>query len=104
MNRQDEFYVFAVQGTQIDVDRIELTFVDLAPLTERSHRAVPDLILEPEDHVAVVGLIQTTDLCLEPVTGLDPEGWIFATDPAIIYSFWMGQETVSLRFAVLHLR
>ena len=57
MDRQDELHVFTVQGAEIDVDRVELTFVDLTPLTERSHRAVPDLVLEPEDHVAVVGLI-----------------------------------------------
>ncbi len=57
MDRQDELYIFAMQGAQVDVDRIGLTFIGLTPLTKRSHRAVADLILEPEDHVAIVGLM-----------------------------------------------
>ena len=88
---------------QFDVDVIGLTFLDLTPLTDRFHRAISDLILEAEDHIAIVGLVQTTDLCLESIAGLDLESRIFATDQTIVFSLRMGEQAVSRRFAILHL-
>ena len=103
-HRQDELYSFAVQRAQIDVDGIELTFIHFAPLPERFHGTVPDLILETENHVAVVGFVQTANRCLEAVTGLDSECRVLAADHAIIASFRIGQQRISLCFAILQPR
>jgi len=100
-HRQDELYLFAVQRAQVNVDGIELTFIDFAPLPERSHGTIPDLILEPKDHIAVVGFVQTANRCLEPVSGLNSESRVFTADQAIIASFRVGQQAISLCSAIL---
>ena len=42
--RIKKFYPLSAQGTQVDVDGIELAFIDLAPLSKGPHLTIPDLI------------------------------------------------------------
>ena len=100
-DRQDEFDVFSAQRTQVDADRIVLTFVNFMPLTKRPNRAVSDLILETINDVAVVGLVEAADQCLEAVARFDFDGREFSADQTIVGLFRIGQQPISLRRAIL---
>src|SRR5512133_588582 len=89
-NRKDKFDFFPAQRTQIDVDRIKLTLIHLAPLTKRPDAAAPNLILETENDVTIVGFILATDQRLEAVPRLDLDGFICAADETIAAFFREG--------------
>src|SRR5512134_1441111 len=100
-DRENELHSFSIQRAQVNGDRIELALIDFAPLPKRFHGVIPDLILEAEDHIAVVGFVQTPNRGLEPVAGLNPKGGILTADQAVIASFRVGQQAISLCSAIL---
>jgi hypothetical protein len=102
-DRQNEFDLFAIQRTEIDIHGIELTFIYFAPLTECAYLAISNLILKAENHITVVGLVLTANQCLEAVARLNPNGLIFAADYTISVILRMGEQAFALRFAILHL-
>ena len=102
MDRQNEPDILFAQRTEVYIDGVKLTFVDLLPLAQCASRTTSNLVFHSEDHATIVGFVQATDLCLESVTGLDAEGRIFATDQALPASCGIGQQTIPLALAVLH--
>ena len=92
-----------IQGTEIDVDRIILTFINFVPLTDSLDLAAADLILEFIDHVAVIGFIHTVDPGLKVITSLDIKARIFSGDQTVFDPFGKGHQTFAwCRAAIFH--
>src|SRR5215208_6218426 len=100
-DRQDEFDVFSAQRTEVDADRIILTLVNFMPLTQGSNGVVSDLILKTIDDVTVVSFIETANQGLETIARFNLDGREFSADQTIIGLFRIGQQTISLRRAIL---
>ena len=90
-NTEDEFHPLAAQRAQVQVDRVELTFVNFAPLTQSPDGSVSDLVRKAEGGIAIVGFMHTADQRLEAVTRLNFEDAIGATDKAVIGFLGIGQ-------------
>ena len=94
----------SIQGTQVHIDRIRFAFIDLIPLTKRLDRAVANLVLKFEEHVAVIGFIQAVDRGLKAIPGLDGKPGIFSGDESIIDHLWVRDQAFGLRGAVFYFR
>ena len=92
----------SVQGTQVHVDLISGTFIDLIPLTECLNCVITDLVLKLEDHVPVIGFIQTVDRRLKTVSGLNGQRWVFSSEETVIHHLRVRDQSFALCATILH--
>ena len=99
-NSQYKFYLLPIKCIKVHVDGIRLTLINFIPLTEGLDCAITDLILKFEDHVTVIGFIQTIDRRLKAITRLNCELRVFAADHAILHNLRMSDQTFILSSAI----
>ncbi len=100
---QNDFYVLPFESAEINADRIILPFINFTPLTQGLDRTLANLILNFEDHVAIVGVIKTVDPGLEVIASYNGYGGIFTRNHAILDLLGMRDQTTALGGSIFQL-
>jgi len=93
-NRQDEFDIPASQRTQVNVNRIELTFVSFTEWApEGPDRIRASLIIEAEYNITICGTTFAVDDRAEAVTALYSERRVKALNVTVLNVLREGEQT-----------
>ena len=93
-NRQDEFDVPACQRTQVNVNRIELTFVSFTEWApEGPDRIRASLIIEAEYNITICGTTFAVNDRAEAITALHSERRIKALNISVLNVLREGEQT-----------
>ena len=93
-NRQDEFDIPASQRTQVNVNRIELTFVSFTEWPpEGPDRIRASLIIEAEYNITICGAAFTVDDRAEAITALHSERRVETLNISVLNVLREGEQT-----------
>ena len=93
-NRQDEFDIPASQRTQVNVNRIELTFVSFTEWAPEGPDLIrASLIIEAEYYITICGAAFAVDDRAEAITALHPERRVETLNVSVLNVLREGEQT-----------
>jgi hypothetical protein len=85
---QNQFHIPPGERTEIQINRKVLPIIFFAEGPKVVHDSIGELIIHAQEHTAGCGAAFAIDNCLEAVTALNLEGWIYCPDVTVIGILW----------------
>ncbi len=103
-NCQNDFHILSAKRTQINVDWVILALINFTPLPQGLYGVLANLILDFENHIAIIGVIETVDPGLEVIARNDRDCRVFSGDHTVLDLLRKRDQTFALCRTILQPR
>ena len=90
VDNENEFDCFTRQRSEVEVNSVELAFVNFMP-TGKDFCYPVLFIIETKDYIAFLGFVSTVHDGAEAVSSLDCNGRVLSTDDAVVFVLGQGE-------------